>query len=133
MDAAVQLIESRGPADFLAARKKDVVPARHVPFVDLFGPLENVVCVTEFPPQIIEQGSTVKVVGAGKEVTLAAKALPALRLLLSGHPVNLSQAAGLVGDVVNRVAEILTEEELCANLTPELSSGYTGLVTSDIH
>ncbi len=28
------------------------------------------------------------------------------------------------------VAEILVKEELCAVLTPELSSGYTGLVTN---
>ncbi|MDT3395629.1 cupin domain-containing protein [Streptomyces sp. B1866] len=131
-DTAVQLLGSRSPADFLAARHKDAVPARHVPFVEPLGPLESVVCVTEFPPRINEQGANVEVVAAGRKLTLAAKALPALRLLLSGQPVNLDEAVGMVGDVVKQVAEILTEEEMCASLTPELSSGYTGLVTSPV-
>lgn len=131
-DAAAEILESRSPADFLGNRQTDVPPARHVPFLDIFGPLENVVCVAEFPPQVNEQRETVEVVTAGRKLTFAAKALPALRLLLSGQPVNLDQAAGVAGDAVKRVAEILTEEELCASLTPELSSGYTGLVTSAV-
>ena len=61
---------------------------------------------------------------------LAAKALPALRLLLSGTPVGLAQAADETGVDVEQLADILIEEELCAELTPELSSGFTGLVTT---
>ncbi|MDT0308459.1 cupin domain-containing protein [Streptomyces sp. DSM 44917] len=128
--AAGRLIDSRSPAAFLAAREQDAAPPRHVPFLGLSGPLESVVCVSEFPPRIVERGQTVEVLGAGKRLTFTARALPALRLLLSGRPVPLEPAAGLVGAEVRTLAEILVEEELCAPLTPELSSGYTGLVTN---
>ncbi|MFD9107041.1 JmjC domain-containing protein [Streptomyces bottropensis] len=129
-EAAMTLIESRSPVDFLAARDQEVAPPRHVPYVDFFGPLASVVCVTNFPPRLVEKGDMIEVVAARKKLTFAAKALPALRLLLSGHPVQLDQAASQVGAEVEEVAKILTEEELCAPLTAELSSGYTDLVTN---
>ena len=69
---------------------------------------------------------------SGKKLTFTAKVLPALRLLLSGQPVALKQAAAVVGAEAADVAEILVEEDLCAVLTPELSSGYTGLVTNAV-
>ncbi|OII60323.1 cupin [Streptomyces sp. CC53] len=130
VDAATRLIRDRGPADFLAAYEHQVNPGRHVPFLDVFGPLDAVVCTAHFPPRIRESGETVDVVASGKKLTLAAKALPALRLLLSGHPVALHEAAATVGDEIHEVAEILVKEEVCAPLTAELSSGYTGLVTT---
>lgn len=129
-EAAAQLIGERPPQDFLTAYERETTPARHVPFLDIFGPLDSVVCTTHFPPQIEENGATVTVIAAGQKLTLVAKALPALRLLLSGRPVRLEQAAATVGTGVTELAEILVEEELCALLTPELSSGYTGLVTN---
>ncbi|MEW2120488.1 cupin domain-containing protein [Streptomyces sp. NPDC005474] len=129
-DAAIQLIGERSPADFLAAYEQATTLPRHVPFLDILGPLDAVVCTTHFPPQIRENGETVDVVASGKKVTLTIKALTALRLLLSGRPVQLEQAAAVVGAEVAEVAEILVKEELCATLTPELSSGYTGLVTN---
>jgi hypothetical protein len=126
--AAHTLIGSRGPAEFLSAREQEAAPNRHVPFLGIFGPLEAVVCITEFPPHITEYGESVEVRGGGKKLTFTAKALPALRLLLSGHPVRLPQAAPTVGAEVEELATILTEEELCAPLTTELCSGYTDLV-----
>ncbi|WP_327354497.1 JmjC domain-containing protein [Streptomyces sp. NBC_01304] len=128
--AASQLIGERTPADFLAAYEQATTLPRHVPFLDVLGPLDAVVCTTHFPPQIHENGETVDVLASGKKITLAAKAVPALRLLLSGKPVPLQQAAAVVGTDVVEVAEILVKEEICATLTPELSSGYTGLVTN---
>lgn len=50
--------------------------------------------------------------------------------LARGHPVHLTQAATAVGAEVEELAPILTDEELCAPLTTELSSGYTDLVTN---
>lgn len=129
-EAARTLIDSRGPAGFLEARELAAAPGRHVPFLDIFGPLQAAVCITEFPPRITEHDKSVNVLAGGKELTFTAKALPALRLLLSGHPVHLAQAATAVGAEVEELATILTDEELCAPLTPELSSGYTGLVTN---
>ncbi|MCT2589807.1 cupin domain-containing protein [Streptomyces sp. N2-109] len=129
-EAAARLIEQRSPADFLAAREQEASAPQHVPFLDIFGPMESVVCITHFPPRIQERGETVEVVASGKKLTFLTRALPALRLLLSGNPVHLGQATALVGAEIGEVAEILTKEEVCAVLTPELSSGYTGLATN---
>ncbi|MFI1799890.1 JmjC domain-containing protein [Streptomyces sp. NPDC020379] len=128
--AAARLITSHRPVDYLIAHERETSPGRHVPFLKTFGPLGSVVCVTEFRPQILERGETVEVVSSGKKITFTQKALPALGVLLSGQPVNLSQAANTVGAHVETVAEILVEEQLCAPLTADLSSGYTGLVTN---
>ncbi|MGC5342885.1 JmjC domain-containing protein [Streptomyces sp. DT171] len=130
--AAAELIAERTPADFLAAYGQVMPLPRQVPFQDIFGSLDTVVCTTHFPPHIQENGETVVVLASGKKLTLTAKALPSLRLLLSGRPVSLDRAASLVGAEVAEVAEILVKEELCAVLTPELSSGYTGLVTNAV-
>ncbi|MFG2716898.1 JmjC domain-containing protein [Streptomyces sp. NPDC048416] len=131
-ESAVQLIGERTPADFLAAYEQQTTLPRHVPYLDILGPLDAAVCTTRFRPQIQENGDTVDVLASGKKLTLTAKALPALRLLLSGGPVPLHQAAAVVGAEVVDVAEILVKEEMCAVLTPELSSGYTGLVTNAV-
>ncbi|KOV59349.1 JmjC domain-containing protein [Streptomyces sp. MMG1121] len=130
IEAAARLIGERTPADFLTAYERETTLPRHVPFLDAFGTLDAVVCTTHFPPRIQENGETVAVEASGKKLTFAAKALPALRLLLSGSPVPLDLAAVVVGTEVAEAAEILVKEEMCAVLTPELSSGYTGLVTS---
>ncbi|MEV7937195.1 cupin domain-containing protein [Kitasatospora sp. NPDC088264] len=128
--AAARIVASRSPADFLAAREREAIAPRHVPLLEIFGPLEAAVCITDFQPVIEENGETVDVRAAGKKLTFTAEALPALRMLLGGQPVRLDEAARLVGSEVGDVAKILTEEELCASLTPELFSGYTGLVTN---
>ncbi|MFF7532080.1 JmjC domain-containing protein [Streptomyces bobili] len=128
--AATRLISERPPADFLAAYEQTMPLPRHVPFLDIFGQLDAVVCTSHFAPQIRENGQTVDVLASGRRLTFAAKALPALRLLLSGVPVRLDQAVPTVGAEVMEIAKVLVEEELCASLTPELFSGYTGLVTN---
>ncbi|WP_340558142.1 JmjC domain-containing protein [Streptomyces sp. GSL17-111] len=130
--AATRLIDERPPADFLAAYEQAMPLPRHVPFLEIFGQLDATVCTTHFPPQLRENQDTVEVLASGKKLTFAAKALPSLRLLLSGKPVPLAQAATVVGADVVEVADILVKEEICAALTPELSSGYTGLVTNAV-
>ncbi|MCZ7456100.1 JmjC domain-containing protein [Streptomyces sp. WMMC940] len=129
-DAAARLIGERPPASYLAAYERETIPGRHVPYVDTLGALDAAVCTTHFPPQIEENSATVDIVTSGKKLTFAAETLPALRLLLSGQPVHLNQATAIAGAEATKVAEILVEEEICAPLTPELSSGYTGLVTN---
>jgi hypothetical protein len=129
-DSAARLVVERSPEAFLAAYEQETAPVRHVPFLDIFGPLDSVVCTTQFAPRIEENGETVNVLTSGKKLTLTAEVLPSLRVLLSGRPVHLDQAASAMGAEVAEVAAILVEEEICAPLTPELSLGYTGLVTS---
>ncbi|MFF4991394.1 JmjC domain-containing protein [Streptosporangium saharense] len=127
-EAAVELITSRGPVTYLTAYKQETSAPRHIRHLGILGPLHSIVCVTDFPPQINQEGDTVEVLAAGKKLTFTRKALPSLRLLLSGDPVRLADATAVTGNTVERVAKILVEEELCAWLTPELSSGYTDLI-----
>lgn len=84
--------------------------------------------MTEFPPILEPDGDHVTVTAAGKRLTFHGKALPALRLFLSGAPVDVDRAAIETGIDAGELADILIREGLCAELTDELRSGYTGLV-----
>ncbi|MCF3168295.1 MULTISPECIES: cupin domain-containing protein [Streptomyces] len=129
-DSATRLLAERPPGDFLTVYEQETAPARHVPFLEIFGPLTSVVCITHFRPRIDENKAAVDVLTSGKKLTFATEALPSLHLLLSGRPVRLDEAVSQAGAEAAEVAAILVKEEVCAPLTPELSSGYTGLVTS---
>lgn len=100
--ALIELARSRTTEHYLTARETQRPAARHMPPTGLFGEPEK--------------------------LTFASQALPALRLLLSGMPVNLADAAAAMGVDTRRLAGVLMREGLCTELTPELSSGYTGLV-----
>ncbi|MFD1047573.1 cupin, partial [Kibdelosporangium lantanae] len=97
----------------------------------VFGEPSAVVCVTDFPPRMERNESTVDVYAAGNKFTFAARAEPALRVLLSGHPINLAKLTEVVG-VTNvdaaALAEPLLKEGVCAEITEALSSAYTGLI-----
>jgi hypothetical protein len=85
--------------------------------------------VAEFPPHVTQlPDGDVEVVAVGRRFLFSSVALPALRLLLSGQPVNIAAAAQATSVDVVHLADALIEESLCAELIPELSSGYTGLV-----
>ncbi|MFE7269417.1 JmjC domain-containing protein [Streptomyces sp. NPDC057623] len=115
------------PKRYLAELRANTPPARHMPHVPVFGPLEYVATVTEFEPVITPSGGTVQVVGGGKRLTFHSRAEPALRSLLSGHPVRLTDD----DQDLTTLAEHLIQEGLCAPLTAESLSAYTGLVTPD--
>ncbi|MEV7171464.1 cupin domain-containing protein [Streptomyces sp. NPDC093224] len=129
-EAATELATKLTPQDFFDARERERPAARHVPATGLFGKSTAVVCVTDFEPVIEQHHDTVDVLAAGKRLTFSCKACPALVLLLSGHPVDIADAAEKTGVDVDQLAEILLKEELCTELTPALSSAYTGLVTT---
>ncbi|MYR34832.1 cupin [Nocardiopsis alba] len=129
--SAVQLLKDHPPTEFLTAREQQRPTPRHIPYLPIFGNLEQVVCVTEFPPHLEEGEGTITVLGAGKRITFAAQAAPALHLLLSGAPVRVGDVAEATGVDAEQLADVLVKEELCAQVTPELSLGYTGLVTSE--
>ncbi|MFD3325215.1 JmjC domain-containing protein [Streptomyces sp. NPDC058701] len=129
-DAVAEMATKLTPQDFFNARERERLAARHVPATGLFGKPAAVVCVTDFEPVIEQHHDTVEVLAAGKKLTFAGKAYPALALLLSGHPVDIADAAEKTGLDVEQLAEILLKEELCTELTPALSSAYTGLVTT---
>lgn len=116
------------PSTFLAARERERPAARHVQTAGLFGPPTALVCVTDFPPFLEFDDEQIRVTASGKQITLHAKAERALRLMLSGEPVDIAQAGIETGVDASELAGILIEEGLCAELTDGLSSGYTGWI-----
>jgi Cupin superfamily protein len=131
-DAATRLVTSVPFARFLDARAQSRPPARHVATHGLFGPLSTVVCVTDFPPAVDQDGELVTVSAAGKKLTFVAKALPALSLLLSGTPVSIAEVTAETGIDAAILADVLVEHDICADVTRELESGYSGLITSEV-
>jgi hypothetical protein len=128
-DEAVRLVATRSVAEYLAARAQDRPAARHVATHDVFGPPMAVVCCSEFPPAVLEHDDTVVVSAAGRTVTFAAAAQPALRLLLSGRPVVVSALAASTGLDIAPVVQVLVEQGICAELTAELDVGYADWVS----
>lgn len=129
--AASHHIAARSLSDFLTSREYEQPPHRQVATCGLFGPPTAAVCVTEFPPQLRQHGETISVLTTGKKITFAAKAEPALHRLLSGQPADLAEATASTGINATILAETLIREGICAELTPELLSGYTGLATNE--
>jgi hypothetical protein len=117
---------------YLAAREHQQPPGRHVASRGVFGPSEAVVCVTAFPPDVRRDGQVVEVRAAGKKLTFAARAAEAVEMLLSGRPVSLAEARQATGIDADRIAEVLLQEGLCAELTDALSSGYTDMIPTQV-
>jgi hypothetical protein len=130
-DDAVRLAATRSVAEFLAAREQHQPPARYVVTHGLFGASSSVVCVTEFPPNLTNDGQHVVVRAAGKEITFMARALPALALLLSGEPVDIATATRATGVDAAVLADVLVAEGIFAEATPELAAGYAGLLMAE--
>lgn len=123
-----QLLADYPIADYLAVRERERHPPRHVATRGVFGPPTAVVCVADFRPNVEHRGETIEVYAAGKKITFARRAEPALAPLLSGHPVDLAEVTQATGVEAAAVAGPLLKEGVCAELTEALSSGCTGLV-----
>jgi Cupin superfamily protein len=125
----MSLAETYDPRDYLRAREIEHGASRYVPALGIFGAPESVVCVSEFPPRIETHDHAIEVFVAARKVSFAPAAQPALDALLSGAPVHLDTLASTTGLNIQRMVDVLLEEQICAPLTLELFSGYTGLVT----
>jgi hypothetical protein len=130
--AAAGLLRAYSPADFLAARHRENTPAQHATTFGIFGPPQSVVCVTSFPPDLEIHDDVVIVRVAGKKVTIPASALPALRTLLGGHPVDLAEFTTGTGTTTDTtaLAAALTNAGICTELTPALAAGYDDMITT---
>ena len=91
--ALAQLAREHEPARYLTDIRNTSEPARHVPYVAAFGPLQGAVAVTEFEPVITATDASVLVEAAGKRLSFAPRAEAALRVLLLGSP-GLAHASG---------------------------------------
>jgi hypothetical protein len=127
-DAATDLLSRYTVADFLAAREQERQAGRHITTRGVFGPVNALVCVTEFPPRISEDGNEAVVEAGQQEITFAGRALPALQLLLSGAPVAVCDVTAATGVDAAALADALLAADICAEFTPELATGYDGLV-----
>ena len=108
-------------------RQQHQPTARHVITHGLFGPVEDVVACTEFPPLITRDGSEVTVAAAGRKLQLPARAEPALRALLSGHPVSIADVSATHELDASKLADVLCQEGMCAEMTESLRSGCSAL------
>lgn len=127
--AVAELAAAATPQEFLATRAREQHAPRHVATRGVFGPVTAAVCITEFPPEVtIDKDGAVTVAAAGRRIRFGAAALPALRLLLSGQPISLAEITAATGLDATPLVDVLLQEKMCAEATPELFSGYTGLV-----
>ncbi|SDX99718.1 Cupin superfamily protein [Saccharopolyspora shandongensis] len=125
--ALAELASENSPADYLIhQRQTDARPRRSVTG-GAFGPPEKLVCTTPFAPDIVETGEAVTVIAAGRRLRFAPAATQCVRLLLSGSPVDLADAAATTGVDVHKLGAVLLEEGLCTEATPALCSAYTAL------
>lgn len=125
--ALATLAKEHGPADYLIHQQQtDARPRRSVSG-GAFGPPDAVVCTTPFAPHILETSGDVTVIAAGRRLRFAPAAAECLRLLLSGRPVVLTDAAATTGVDAHKLAAVLLEERLCTEATPALCSAYTAL------
>lgn len=132
-DAAAALIANRTVAEFLSAREQQQPSARHVDTHGLFGAPAEVVCMSEFPPDIQRTDRGVTVRAAGKEIVFAESAWPALRHLLSGRPAAIDKITAGTGEDAAGLVKVLLDEGICAELTGELASGHVGMLTPEDH
>lgn len=125
--ALARLAGQHSPADYLTHRRQtDARPRRSVSG-GAFGPPEALVCTTPFAPAIVETSQDVTVTAAGRRLRLAPAAAGCVRLLLSGRPITLADAAATTGVDAHKVGAVLLEEGLCTEATPALCSAYTAL------
>jgi hypothetical protein len=123
--AATQLLTEHGPADYFATRQQQRPSARHVTTLGAFGPPDTVVCVTDFPPSLETRDGKTTILAAGKKITVQATTMPALRLLLNGNPANIKDITTATGVDAAALAKVLIEQDICAELTPDLARGHT--------
>ncbi|OLT11063.1 cupin [Pseudonocardia sp. CNS-139] len=128
--AASMVLSSRGPSEYLTTRRREHTTGRHPTSPGLFGPPETVVCVTDFRPELDVHDGSLVVQAAGRRITAPAGVLPALRPLLSGHPVGLRDLSARTGVDVTALAEVLISAGVCAETTPALAAGYAGMVSA---
>lgn len=102
--------------------------ARHVVTHGLFGAVDEVVAITEFPPLVTREDDTLRVAAAGTQLSLPARAETAVRQFLSGHPVSIAEVGAACDLDATKIAHALLEEGLCAEVTDALRSGCSELL-----
>lgn len=129
--AAAMLLRSHSPADYLVARRREHTPSRHPTTFGIFGPPTSVVSVSDFAPEFDIRDDSTIITAASRKITVPTDALPALRQLLSGHPVTITDITSHTGIDAVPLAEALITAGLCTETTPALIAGYDGMIIRD--
>lgn len=127
--AATRLVQTHCPSDYRTTRQREHTSTRHVTTLGVFGPPDAVACVTDFPPQLHTHDGKTVILTAGKKITVPTYVLPALRLLLSGHPARVHEITAATGVDAAALADALIMEGICAEVIPDLAEGYAGMLT----
>lgn len=124
---ARELLQDLDIVEWRRWRQAHQPSARHVVTHGLFGPVAEVVAITGFPPLITRDDDEVTVAAAGTQLQLPARAEPAVRALLSGHPVSIAEVSATYDLDAAKIADVLLQEGLCAEMTESLRSGCSAL------
>ncbi|PRW61806.1 JmjC domain-containing protein [Actinopolyspora mortivallis] len=130
--AATELMTGVDLTEYRRWRQQHHGAARHVVTHGLFGAIEEVVAITEFPPLIELDDEQVHVAAAGRHLSLPTRAEQAARHLLSGHPVWIDDVTAACGVDAAKIAHVLLGEGLCAEVTDALRLGCSGLVPTEL-
>lgn len=125
--AAARLVETCSASDYLASRAHERPSPRQVATFGVFGPPAAVVCVTDVPPRIEIRDTKAVMLAVGKRITVPVEALPALRVLLSGHPANVHELTAETGVDVTTLVDVLVAEGVCAEVTADLAEGFADM------
>lgn len=129
--AAGELLSTMDIGQYRRWRQQRQGAARHVVTHGLFGAIDEVVAIIEFPPLVERDGDAVVVAAAGTQLTLPARAEPAVRQFLSGHPISIAEVAAETDIDATKLAHVLLEEGLCAEVTDALRSGCSELAPTE--
>jgi hypothetical protein len=124
-DSAIKMVASTPYPVYLSTREQLRPSARYLQTHKIFGAPAKVVCVTEFPPHVEDHGGTFTVRAAGRSIVFASAVKAAVSELLSGNPVSIAELTAMMRVDMSAVVSTLLDEEICAEITPELDVAYS--------
>jgi Cupin superfamily protein len=124
-DLLATLVEEFSPARFLLDSAASRTPVRHVFSAAVSPRPEWILCVTDFPPFVVERSDrSIDVIGRGRRIHLRSDAMPAVRAFVSGYPARIRSFPGIAAADARLVADVLLKEGICIEHSPALAAGF---------
>jgi hypothetical protein len=125
---ASALVERSDPHAFLQERRDSADPARFLHSARITPETDDIVCVTQFPPRLVEGPRTFEVIAAGQRLMFKPAALGVAEACLSGLPASVELLrTEFGGKVTSGVVTALLESRICAPLTSGSRLAFTAL------